>query len=196
MDIHRAKLGCFEYMTPIGANTEAVQVSTHPLIRSDSHLSTYRHWAAPEIITGKRPPSKASDVYSVCCVMWELIYGEVPWKDYTLEALRSMMSENPYARLPLDKRVVPQLWYGVLNMGLEPEVPLRDLDLSEVRDMMTLSKSRIDMGGGGGDGDGDGLHAKKSSSRLSLKSYGDPVVESQDAVDADKLSLYGPQTAV
>ncbi|CAL8131442.1 unnamed protein product [Orchesella dallaii] len=195
VDSSRAKLGCFEYATPIGASKEVVQSSAHPSLRSDNHLAFYRHWAAPELISGKRPLTASSDIYSLCCVMWEIIYGEVPWKDQSLEALRSMMTENPYARIPLDKGVVPPLWYHVLNMGLEPEVPLRDLDLSEVRDMMALSKSRIDVGAG----DNDGLNSRVSSSRISVKSFGDPVVESHDAVDAEKLyqlSLYGPHTAV
>jgi len=192
----RAKLGCLEYITPINATSERIQVSSHPHLRSDTHLSVNRHWAAPETITGKRPQSRASDIYSICCVMWELIYGEVPWKDSNLDALRVMMSENPYARLPLDKGVVPHLWYGILNMGLEPEAPLRDIDLTEVRDMMKLSHSRIDVGPSG-----DGFTMKHSASRTSLKSYSDPVVSTQDAVDADRdqlfeLSLLGPNTAV
>lgn len=126
--------------------------------------------------------------------MWELIYGEVPWKDCNLEALRTMLSENPYARLPLDKQVVPHLWYHLLNQGLEPEVPLRDLELSEIRDMMLLSKNRIDVGA-----TGDGLYSKIGSSRTSLKSHGDPVIEGHDAVDAENIyqvSFFGPQTAV
>lgn len=133
--------------------------------------------------------------------MWELIYGEVPWKDYNLDSLRVMMNENPYARLPLDKGVVPHLWYGILSMGLEPEAPMRDIDLVEVRDMMKLSQSKIDLGSGGSGDAGPSGTLKHSTSRASLKSYNDPVIASCDAVDADKdklyeLSLLGPHTSV
>lgn len=198
MDAGRAKLGCLEYITPSGASGECIQASAHPCLRSDSHLSIYRHWAAPEVITGSRAATKQSDIYSVCCVMWELIYGEVPWKDYMLESLRVTMIENPSAKLPLDKGIVPDLWYHVLNLGLEPELPLRDLDLTEVKDMMILSKSKIVDAGASG----DSLQLRVSGSRTSLKSYDDPqVVASHDAVDAEKdklytLTMFGPHTAV
>ncbi len=38
-------------------------------------------WLAPEICEGSDSHSKASDVYSFGIVMWEVLTGEVPWKD-------------------------------------------------------------------------------------------------------------------
>ena len=38
-------------------------------------------WLAPEICEGSDSHSKASDVYSFGIVMWEVLSGEIPWKD-------------------------------------------------------------------------------------------------------------------
>ena len=43
----------------------------HPILTSDAHLNVLRHWMAPEVLL-RQQFSVRSDVYSLCCVMWEL----------------------------------------------------------------------------------------------------------------------------
>lgn len=38
-------------------------------------------WLAPEICEGSDTHSKASDVYSFAIVMWEVLTGQIPWRD-------------------------------------------------------------------------------------------------------------------
>ena len=36
-------------------------------------------WAAPELVAGGRRADSRSDVYSLCCLVWEAVTCRVPW---------------------------------------------------------------------------------------------------------------------
>lgn len=162
-----AKLACFEYAIPEDVALAECYLSTrHPWLSDDSHLSVIRHWVAPEVLIGTPTYSQASDVYSLCSVMWELVVGEVPWKDYDLPQLRLLLKESPGLQLLLRKDVIPPLWLSVLKVGLKRKSEDRDLDFKEMRYMMNLAKERAS----GGSSSGTGDRSSKGTSRTSLRS--------------------------
>merc|ERR1711871_127317 len=47
---------------------------------------TCGNWVAPEVLGG-HPFSQASDIYSLACVLWEILTGGVPFQSEIAEAL-------------------------------------------------------------------------------------------------------------
>ena len=137
----QAKLSCFEYT--MEDNSAAVRTSG--FATADPHYSVLRHWLAPEVLL-KKQFSKRADVYSICSVMWELCHGDIPWKNLSLEALRNhfkSMNKSNFTThtLTVDKLQVPEFWYHVICLGLVFNLKQRDLELSEIRGMMLLTKT-------------------------------------------------------
>jgi serine/threonine protein kinase len=195
---NQAKLGCFEYAIPENEpnSVPGAPSTRHPWLASDSHLSVLRHWMAPEVLTQSRQASRASDVYSLCSVMWELVLGEVPWKDHTLESMRQLMADSPGLRLPLHKDVIPSHWWSVLSVGLRPNVEDRDLDCAEIRYMMGLAKDKF-VSDGGGSLRRDVSSSSRSRVALCPKctNNNDPNLVPEDLVDSAKAKPSSSSTA-
>ena len=125
-----AKLGMLEVTVKEG------KVVSRPL---DTGWQCVYNWLSPEVLlTEQSIARKEGDVYSLCCMMWELCMQEVPWKDMNAMEIISLASNG--VTLPLFKDKMPKLLYRVMRQGLVWDVQHRDLDLEEVGDMLLLVK--------------------------------------------------------
>jgi len=144
MEENQAKLACFEYTIPEKESASLYSSSNrHPWLSADSHISCLRHWIAPEVLLSTSKPTQASDVYSLCSVMWELVIGDVPFGDCDLINLRRLLTTNAELQLPLPKDVIPPIWHRIMQVGLKRKCDERDLDITEIRYMMKLCKERL-----------------------------------------------------
>ena len=44
-------------------------------VTHNRYINAAFNWSAPEVITGCQP-TKKSDIYSICTVLWELLHGK------------------------------------------------------------------------------------------------------------------------
>ena len=93
-------------------------------------------WAAPELVAGGGRADSRSDVYSLCCLVWEAVTCRVPWHGLGAEELEQEVEKG--SRLPL--RSLPRYLRRLLRQGLLWEVCERDLDLQEVTDMLLVTR--------------------------------------------------------
>ena len=61
-----AKLGMFERMVEEGEDLSPPPDILYP-------------WSSPEILLGHNVALAEGDVYSLCCLLWELVRMKVPW---------------------------------------------------------------------------------------------------------------------
>jgi len=106
-------------------------------LRDDDHLNVFGNWVAPEALLLEEYSVK-SDVYSMCCVIWELCYGQVPRTELSLHEIRTLIRDEKIKRLPLEPEVIPAYWKPMLEIGLEIDSSKRDLEIVEIIDMMRL----------------------------------------------------------
>ena len=91
-------------------------------------------WAAPELVAGGRRADSRSDVYSLCCLVWEAVTCRVPWHGLEAEEVEQEMEKG--SRLPLPG--LPRYLRHLLRQGLLWKVSERDLDLQEVTDTLLV----------------------------------------------------------
>ena len=104
-------------------------------------------WVAPELVVGGRKAKQKSDVYSLSCLIWEVVACKVPWQGLAAEEIEEEVEQG--ACLPLHG--LPRYVRRLLRLGLLWEVAERDLDLDEVRDMLLITRrreeERLEVGG-------------------------------------------------
>ena len=93
-------------------------------------------WVAPELVEGGQKAEQRSDVYSLCCLIWETVVCKVPWQGLDAEEVEEEVEHG--ARLPLHG--LPRYIRRLLRQGLLWDVAERDLDLDEVRDMLLVTR--------------------------------------------------------
>ena len=125
-----AKLGMLEMTVREG------MVVSRP---ADTGWQCLYNWLSPEVLLSEEcVAQQESDVYSLCCLVWELCMGEVPWGDRGAMEIVSMVSRGDTLRLNRER--LPRLLYRVTKLGFICDVKQRDLDLDEVRDMLLLTR--------------------------------------------------------
>ena len=72
----QAKLAQFEGVVQAGARFKPQKRSSWDEILP---------WVAPELVMGGRKAEQRSDVYSISCLIWEVVGCQVPWKGFTAE---------------------------------------------------------------------------------------------------------------
>ena len=107
----------------------------------DTGRQSLYNWLSPEVLVQVDCVARqASDVYSLCCVMWEMCTGQVPWGDRRSREIVSIVREGNVIRL--DREKLPRLLYRVMKQGMIWDVEERDLDLGEVRDMLLMTREQ------------------------------------------------------
>ena len=99
-------------------------------------------WVAPEVLGGGRA-SKAGDVYSLCCVLWEASTSKVPWYGIASHTILTVMPDEGPALRPTPG-CLPQEVEALLARGLQVQVKARDLSVAELRQAL----ARVRKGGG------------------------------------------------
>jgi pSer/pThr/pTyr-binding forkhead associated (FHA) protein/PAS domain-containing protein len=114
-------------------------------------------WMAPETIRG-RPPSFASDIWSVGCCIIEMLNAEFPWYEYDFESEEQMANLLKYTQDPPE---VPQTSHAVvraiadaclnLDAGARPTVEQLLHMMGSVADRGNSRKELPAAAGGSGD---------------------------------------------
>ena len=125
-----AKLGGLEWTVTKG---------TMCSLRAQSGWRSLVAWAPPELVEGglQRATTQA-DVYSLCCVLWEVVTRCKPWGELTSAQIVRQVRRG--AGLPLHRSSLPRYIYRLLHQGLVWDEKERDLDLQEVRDMLLVTR--------------------------------------------------------
>ncbi|CAB4058568.1 SLC11A2 [Lepeophtheirus salmonis] len=130
-----AKLSSFELA--VEDKEETRRNRTFDLLSDKGWQSIY-NWLCPDILRGE-PPSKCGDLYSLCCLIWEISTGQVPWGNLDPDEILVEIKLKGHS-LPLDKKYIPKHLMMVLEQGLKLRGDERDVDLHEIRDMLILTR--------------------------------------------------------
>ena len=125
----QAKLAQFEGVVQAGAKFKPQKRSSWDEILP---------WVAPELVVGGRRAEPRSDVYSLSCLIWEVVACKVPWQGHDAEEVEEEVEQG--AGLPLHD--LPRYIRRLLRLGLLWEMAERDVDLDEVRDMLLVTRRR------------------------------------------------------
>ena len=98
---------------------------------TDTGFKILYNWLSPEVLGWDHAEARfTSDVYSLCCVIWELYTGEVPWGDCgAAEIVHLVKMGNTFA---WKRNNLPHL----LNIMMKQGVQERTLGLLGVRDLL------------------------------------------------------------
>ncbi|KAK3601874.1 hypothetical protein CHS0354_041806 [Potamilus streckersoni] len=121
------KLGNFEHM---------IERSKCEMGKKSTVASTPQarlSWTAPEIIHSL-PPTPLSDMYSFCCVLWEIFIGEIPWEPYDDEGIRNKLLKGD--TLPINCGKIPEMFQIILGFGLKLDPNSRKLSFLHVQDLL------------------------------------------------------------
>ena len=92
-----------------------------------SHWELVMKWMSPEHARGE-PLTTHSDVYSFCCLAWEVFTELEPWPEMTSSKSIGDMwryyGECKDRRLSCDS-AIPNFLHSLLQIGLEPDVEKR-----------------------------------------------------------------------
>eukprot|EP00090_Calanus_glacialis_P012301 TRINITY_DN2079_c0_g2_i4.p1 TRINITY_DN2079_c0_g2~~TRINITY_DN2079_c0_g2_i4.p1 ORF type:complete len:1008 (+),score=235.87 TRINITY_DN2079_c0_g2_i4:42-3026(+) len=137
-----AKLGQFEFVID-SRQTQTQGLAEHSQSLLDcAGWQCFYNWLSPEVLRGEAV-SKQSDVYSLCCVVYELSTGTIPWDNTSVDMIKEHSHKEGIA-LPLDQETMPSDLYQVLSKGLQVNPKHRDLDLHEIRDVFHGIKKNIE----------------------------------------------------
>ena len=120
-----AKLGMFERMVEEGEDLSPPPDILYP-------------WTGPEILLGHNVALAEGDVYSLCCLLWEMVKMKVPWARHRSQDIPVLVARGYTLKLARD--TMPRLLFRVMREGLIWNVDMRDLELGEVRDMLLMER--------------------------------------------------------
>ncbi|XP_078318256.1 inactive serine/threonine-protein kinase TEX14-like isoform X2 [Crassostrea virginica] len=135
---HQAKLGNFEYMM----DSEHCEMGRTSAVSSSCADNVAYNWMAPEIMN-ECPPSFASDMYSYCCVVWEMLKCEIPWRKMSVAKIKKKLVHDS-ASLPVDTSRIPEKYHGILQYGLQRDPMHRILNFTSVHQILHLSDQEIE----------------------------------------------------
>ena len=136
-----AKLAQLEHLTREEGDLQGVESKKGKNI-STPHDPATLPWVAPEVLGGGRA-TKAGDVYSLCCILWEAATTKVPWLGVATHTILTVMPEEGPALRPTPG-CLPQELEAVLVRGLQVQLDARNLTVAELRQAL----SRVRKGGG------------------------------------------------
>ncbi|XP_062582846.1 probable serine/threonine-protein kinase roco7 isoform X1 [Saccostrea cucullata] len=134
---HQAKLGNFEYMMEV----DRCEMGKTSAVSSNHSDEVAYNWMAPEIMN-ENSPSFASDMYSYCCVLWEMIKCEIPWRKCSAEKIRKKVLHEEES-LQLDYSRIPEKYHSILHHGLQRDPMHRVLDFCNVQQILQMADQEI-----------------------------------------------------
>jgi len=138
---HAVQVTTLAGQVKLGMLEAAVRAGQHAMRPLDTKLY---NWLGPELLASQHCQARVeSDVYGLCCLIWEMVHNQVPWAGKSAADILSEVGERK-SSLPLEREWMPVLVFRTLRQGLVWEVDRRDLDLGEIRDMMFLSREQQD----------------------------------------------------
>lgn len=159
-----AKLAQLEHLTREEEDLEGEKrvESKNAKIISTPHDPATLPWVAPEVLGGSRA-TKAGDVYSLCCILWEASTSRAPWQGVASHTILTVMPEEGPALRPTPG-CLPQELEAVMVRGLQMQVKARDLTVAELRQALVRVRK------GGGEEQGREVSRVKSCPTRSLSS--------------------------
>jgi serine/threonine-protein kinase len=111
---------------------------TEGIGRRPKNVDVSLPYAAPEVLRG-RPPSAASDEYSLACTAVEMLTGSTPFRAATAMALIAAQIESPVPRYARRFDWIPHSFDSILAKAMAKDPDLRYQSCSELIDLMTNS---------------------------------------------------------
>jgi hypothetical protein len=106
----------------------------------DKGRQSLYNWLNPEVMLSEEGRARQeSDVYSLCCVIWELFTGEVPWGDMRATEIVSLVTIGISFNLNVEK--LSTLICRMLIRGLQWDLECRELKLLDVRETLLVIKA-------------------------------------------------------
>ncbi|XP_064627531.1 inactive serine/threonine-protein kinase TEX14-like [Lineus longissimus] len=126
---YTAKLGNLEYAIKQDSRGEKMS-----LVAQNTYANAAYNWMAPEVMDGT-PPSFASDLYSFCVVIWEMLMGEVPWSGKTADVIVVDILEQG-SQLPVEEANIPMPYNVVLEWGLSLKPAKRKISMEQLVEIL------------------------------------------------------------
>ncbi|CAG5117664.1 unnamed protein product, partial [Candidula unifasciata] len=125
-----AKVGNFEFMVE-SIKTNLGKPSSVSIM---SHGEFLYNWMSPELMECLAP-HYSSDVYSFCCIVWELFTREVPWKNLPPGSIKKKIVEGKIG-INTNTPQIPAKIRAIIGYGLELKEELRLNKFSYIIDWM------------------------------------------------------------
>ncbi|XP_050390112.2 inactive serine/threonine-protein kinase TEX14 [Patella vulgata] len=134
---YSAKIGNFEY----AMDSEKAGLGKQSAASQMKYQNALYNWMAPELMDGNEP-GFYSDVYSYCCLLWEIFVCEVPWDMCDAELIKhKLLAERQSLMRENDK--IPNLFKTIIRYGLEIEYNTRMLDFETIRTWLAAPPDSI-----------------------------------------------------
>ncbi len=95
-------------------------------------------YSAPELILGQAPPDVRSDIYSLGCILYELISGVKTFPGPEEESVMELRSTNTYVSLKKLSRTIPLNLFRLIEDCLSLKKDNRPLNIETIRKSLEL----------------------------------------------------------
>lgn len=126
---HTAKLGNLEYCVEKCTDQNKQQKKSR--VVDNRYINCSWNWLAPELMIENSVANDSTDMYSFCCVIWELFNLTIPWKDlewYQIKEAILMESKS----LAVNFDVIPLPFNRIVKDGLDLNC-IQRMSFEEVR---------------------------------------------------------------
>ncbi|XP_041364567.1 uncharacterized protein LOC121379942 isoform X2 [Gigantopelta aegis] len=132
-----AKIGNLEYMIE---STKARMGKQSNVSVSVTQNSMY-NWMAPELMLNQ-PPSQASDIYSYCCIIWEMFECEVPWDMRDSDYIKNKLTKEKVP-LKMENSKIPQPFKAIADYGLHLDAQNRQITFEQINQWICAPPDQV-----------------------------------------------------
>lgn len=135
--LQTVKLVDFGIAKIISDNQQAI-TQTGALIGSPAYMS-------PEQCKGQKNLDARSDIYSICCVMFEALFGRTPFRaENQFELMQKhLLEELPDAKLLAKSSNIPEKLLRIILSGLQKDPALRPASATELKASLSTALEAI-----------------------------------------------------